>query len=162
MKTVREILKAKGDKVYSISPNATVFEALTLMAEKEIGALLVYENGLLFGIMSERDYARKVTLEGKSSKELTVQEIMSSKVIYVTSKHSTDECMALMSTKRIRHIPVIDDEKLAGIISIGDVVKAVIEEKDFVIDQLVHYITDTPAISKADTWNKYKEYILAK
>ncbi|HEX2869428.1 MAG TPA: CBS domain-containing protein [Ignavibacteriales bacterium] len=146
MKTVLDILKSKGNTVWSIAPGAPVFDALSLMAEKEIGALPVIENGNLLGIISERDYARKVILQGKFSRETTVKEIMSQAVIYVTPSYTVEECMALMTNKRIRHLPVYDSETLQGIISIGDVVKAEIEEKEFVIDQLMHYIKDTPAI----------------
>lgn len=149
MKTVREILLAKGGQIYSVQPDTVVFEALKLMAEKGIGALLVMdETGNAVGVMSERDYARKVILVGKSSKETLVKEIMSSQVIYVEPERSPEECMALMINKRIRHLPVVRDTKLIGFISIGDVVKAVIDEKEFTIDQLVHYITDTPHLSK--------------
>lgn len=143
MKTVREILLKKGNDIYSISPNQKIFEALQLMAEKDIGALLVIDKGNLVGIISERDYARKVALEGKSSKECLVSEIMSSKVVYVEIDSTTDECMALMISKKIRHLPVFDGGKLVGIISIGDVVNAIIDEKEFEIDQLVKYITDS-------------------
>ena len=143
MKTVREILLKKGGRIFSISPNQKVFEALQLMAEKEVGALLVLDGENLVGILSERDYARKVALEGKSSKESPVNEIMSPNVIYVQPNTSTDECMALMINKKIRHLPVYDGNKLAGIISIGDVVNAIIDEKEFEIDQLVRYITDS-------------------
>jgi CBS domain-containing protein len=114
------------------------------MAEKKIGALLVIKGESLVGIMSERDYARKVILQGKFSKDTLVSEIMSSKVLYVNSELSTEECMALMINKRVRHLPVIDNDKLTGIISIGDIVNAVLDEKEFVIDQLVHYIIGTP------------------
>ncbi len=144
MKTVRAILQNKGKDVWSIHPDASVYEALQLMAKKEIGALLVMLDEIIVGIMSERDYARKVILKGKFSKEITVKEIMSTKVIYVNTTLSAEECMALMINKRIRHLPVIDNGRLVGIISIGDVVKAVIEDKEFLIDQLVHYITGTP------------------
>ncbi len=143
MKTVREMLLKKGNKVHSISPNKKIFEALQLMAEKEVGALLVMDGEKLVGIISERDYARKVALEGKSSKESLVSEIMSSKVVYVESDSSTDECMALMIGKKIRHLPVFNGGKLVGVISIGDVVNAIIDEKEFEIDQLVRYITDS-------------------
>jgi CBS domain-containing protein len=146
MRTVREILSGKGNDVYSVSPDDTIFNALKLMAEKKIGAVLVIENGEIAGIMSERDYARKVVLEGKSSKDASVREIMSHKVIYVDIDRMVEECMALMIEKRIRHLPVFENDKLAGIISIGDVVKAVIDEKEFVISQLVHYIKSTPEI----------------
>ncbi len=146
MKTVNEILQKKGNLIWSISPESTVFDALRLMAEKKIGALLVMKDEELVGIMSERDYARKVVLHGKFSKDTLVSEIMSSKVLYVNSKVSTEECMALMINKRVRHLPVIDDGKLIGLISIGDIVNAVIDEKEFVIDQLVHYIIGTPKL----------------
>jgi CBS domain-containing protein len=148
MKTVHEILENKGKQIWSISPDSTVLDALKLMAEKKIGALLVIKDENLAGIMSERDYARKVILHGKFSKDTLVSEIMSSKVLYVNSGLSTEECMALMISKRVRHLPVIDSEKLIGIISIGDIVKAVIDEKEFVIDQLVHYITGAPKLAE--------------
>ncbi len=146
MKTVREILLSKGYDIYSVSPDDTIFSALKLMAEKKIGALLVMENDSIVGVMSERDYARKVVLEGKSSRDASVREIMSDKVIYVEMDRLVEECMALMIEKRIRHLPVLENEKLIGLISIGDVVKAVIDEKEFVISQLVHYIKSTPEI----------------
>ena len=148
MKTVHEILENKGKQIWSISPDSTVLDALKFMAEKKIGALLVIKDENLAGIMSERDYARKVILHGKFSKDTLVSEIMSSKVLYVNSGLSTEECMALMISKRVRHLPVIDSEKLIGIISIGDIVKAVIDEKEFVIDQLVHYITGAPKLAE--------------
>lgn len=143
MKTVREMLLNKGNKIYSISPDRKIFDALQLMAEKEVGALLVLEGESLVGIFSERDYARKVALEGKSSRECLVGEIMSPNVIYVEVDTTTDECMALMINKKVRHLPVYDKGKLAGVISIGDVVNAIIDEKEFEIDQLVRYITDS-------------------
>jgi len=140
MKTVREILLKKGNNVWTVSPDTTVFSALQLMAEKNTGALLVMHNDKIAGIMTERDYARKVVLLGKFSKDVPVKEIMSSTIIYVNPAYSTEECMALMIDKRVRHLPVMSDEKLDGIISIGDVVKAVIDEKEFLISQLEHYI----------------------
>lgn len=146
MKTVNEILENKGKQIWSVTPEITVFDALKLMAEKEIGAVLVILDGRVVGILSERDYARKVALHGKSSVQMTVEEIMSANVIYVEISQSVEECMALMIHKRIRHLPVYEEGKLAGFISIGDVVKALIDEKEFVIDQLVHYIKDTPPI----------------
>lgn len=147
MKIVREILQKKGHQIWSVSPEFSIYDALKLMAEKNIGALLVIEKDNVVGIMSERDYARKVALEGKSSRDAKVKEIMSEKVIYVESERMIDECMALMIQKRIRHLPVYENERLTGMISIGDVVKAVIDEKEFVIDQLVQYIKNTPAIT---------------
>jgi CBS domain-containing protein len=141
-KTVFSILRDKGHDVYSISPDATVFEALKVMADKEVGALLVKDGTNVIGIMSERDYARKVVLLGKSSKEAKVKEIMSDRVIFVHPNRTAEECMALMINKRIRHLPVFDEKRtLMGIISIGDVVKAVIDEKEFVIGQLEDYIS---------------------
>jgi CBS domain-containing protein len=148
MKTVREILSIKGNQIWSINQDSTVFKALIVMADKSIGALLVVDNNHNpVGVMSERDYARKVILVGKSSKETMVKEIMSSKVIYVTPDRSPEECLALMTNKRIRHLPVLENGKLIGFISIGDVVKAVLDEKEFTIDQLVHYIKDTPHLT---------------
>ncbi len=144
MITVRDILRAKGPQVWRISPDATVFSALELMAEKNIGALVVLDGESLAGIFSERDYARKVILKGKASKETSVREIMTSEVTTVRPEQSVDECMALMTDKRIRHLPVFEEEKLAGLISIGDVVKAVISEREFVIKQLESYITGGP------------------
>ena len=146
MKTVHEILQSKGNTIWSVSPGTTVYAALQLMAEKEVGALLVLNEGILVGIISERDYARKVVLQGKLSKDTLVKEIMSPKVIYVNTSLSVEECMALMINKRIRHLPVMQNEKLVGIISIGDVVKAVIDEKESTIDQLGHYIKGTPNV----------------
>ena len=143
MKTVREMLLKKGNKIHSISPNQKIFEALQLMAKEDIGALVVLDGESLVGIISERDYARKVALEGKSSKDCLVSDIMSPKVMYVENDSSTGECMALMINKKIRHLPVFDKGKLVGVISIGDVVNAVIDEKEFEIDQLVRYITDS-------------------
>ena len=148
MKTVREILTNKGNQVWSIKQDSTVYKALIKLADKSIGALLVVDNnGNTVGILSERDYARKVILVGKSSKETMVKEIMSSKVIYITPDRSPEECLALMTNKRIRHLPVLDNGKLTGFISIGDVVKAVLDEKEFTIDQLVHYIKNTPQLT---------------
>ncbi len=146
MKTVSEILKLKGSEVFSVSPDSSVYDALRIMADKQIGALLVVDEGEVSGIMSERDYARKVILQGKLSKDTLVREIMSPRVLYVTKEQSTEDCMALMINKRIRHLPVFENERLAGLISIGDVVKAVIDEKEFTIDQLVNYITGKPTL----------------
>lgn len=140
METIHEILEKKGREIYSVTPDTTVFEALTLMAEKNIGAVLVLEGEKLTGIMSERDYARKIALKGKFSKEVPVKEIMSSDVICVGSEQTINNTKAIMINKRIRHLPVLEDQKLVGIISIGDVVNAVLDEKTFMIDQLVSYI----------------------
>ena len=140
METIREILDKKGREIYTVTPDTTVFEALTLMAEKNIGAVLVLEGEKLSGIMSERDYARKIALKGKFSKEVPVKEIMSSDVICVDSEQTINNTKAIMISKRIRHLPVLEDQKLVGIISIGDVVNAVLDEKTFMIDQLETYI----------------------
>jgi len=146
VKTVREMLQKKGNKIHSISPNQKIFEALQLMAAKDLGALLVLDGESLVGIISERDYARKVALEGKSSRDCLVSDIMTPNVMYVEIEYSTDECMALMINKKIRHLPVFDNGKLVGVISIGDVVNAVIDEQKFINEQLVRYITDKPPI----------------
>jgi len=140
MKTINEILQSKPYGVLSISPEASVLDALKLMADKEVGALVVLEDEGLAGIFSERDYARKVILHGKSSKDTSVREIMTSKVVYVRPEQSVEECMALMTDKRIRHLPVLQDNRVIGVISIGDVVKEVISEQRFVIEQLEQYI----------------------
>ena len=141
MNTIREIIKKKGGEVWSVSTENTVYDALSLMAEKSIGAVLVIDNSALKGVMSERDYARKIILEGKSSKDVQVGEIMSPRVIYIDIDTNIEECMALMINKRIRHLPVYENDNLAGIISIGDVVKALIDEKEVVINELENYIT---------------------
>jgi CBS domain-containing protein len=141
MVMVSQCLQRKGRSVWSIDPDASVYDALKLMAEKDIGALLVLEGDELAGIFSERDYARKVVLKGKSSKETTLREIMTSRVICVHQHQSIEECMALMTEYHVRHLPVLVDEKLVGVISIGDVVKEIISEQKFVIEQLEQYIT---------------------
>lgn len=140
MKTVRQLLQAKGSAVYSVSPDARVFEALKLMAEKEVGALVVLERGKLAGILSERDYARKVILHGKSSHDISVREIMTEDVVTVQPGQTVDQCMALMTSRRIRHLPVVEEGKLAGLVSIGDLVKEVIAEQEQTIRQLESYI----------------------
>jgi CBS domain-containing protein len=134
-------LKNKGNQVWSISPAASVYEALQLMAARDIGALAVVEEDRLVGIFSERDYARKVILHGKTSRETRVDEIMTARVVVVGPERTTEECMALMTEKHIRHLPVVEGERLIGLISIGDVVKAVISNQKFVIDQLENYIS---------------------
>lgn len=141
MRTVHHILEWKGAAVWSISPDATVFEALSLMAEKNIGALTILDGEKLAGIFSERDYARKVVLKGKSSKEMNVRDVMTFPVVSVTPTNSIQDCMAVMTEKHFRHLPVISEGKVAGIISIGDVVKEIIAEQRATIDQLSGYIT---------------------
>jgi CBS domain-containing protein len=141
MKLVKQILQAKGSGALSISPDAFVYDALKLMAEKNVGTLLVLEKGKLVGIISERDYARKVILKGKSSLETPVREIMTDRVLFVRPEQTVEECMALMTDKHIRHLPVLVGDQVVGIVSIGDLVKASIDEKDFLIQQLENYIT---------------------
>lgn len=145
MKTVAQILKAKPDMVvHTISPDALVYDAVKLMAERGIGAVVVADGENIVGIVTERDYARKIVLSDRSSKTTPVRDIMSSSVIYVRPSTGNEECMALMTDKRIRHLPVIDEGRLVGMISIGDLVKDVISEQRFIIDQLEHYITGSP------------------
>jgi len=141
MTTVRTILQTKGPEIWSVEPETPVMAALKIMDEKNIGALVVARGGSVLGILSERDYARKLVLKGRSSSDATVQDLMTSSVITVTPDQSMDQCMDLMTSKRIRHLPVVEDDKLIGLISIGDVVKAVISEKEFLIKQLENYIS---------------------
>ena len=140
MATVQSILDTKGSIIFTITSDTTVYHALELMVEKNVSALLVMESDKLAGIFTERDYARKVVLKGKKSKETQVAEIMTSNLITVTSASSIDECMELMTGKYIRHLPVVDDGKLAGIISIGDVVRCIIEEQKSIIGHMEQYI----------------------
>jgi CBS domain-containing protein len=141
MKSVRDILEIKGRNVWSVKAGSTVFDALRLMAEKEVGALVVMDGTRVGGIISERDYARKVILHGRASLTTLVEEIMTSHVAYTHLNQSIEECMAIMTDKRIRHLPVLEDGKLIGIISIGDLVKAIIADQKFIIEQLERYIT---------------------
>jgi CBS domain-containing protein len=140
MKTIRQLLQAKGGGVHTIAPDARVIDALKLMAEKEIGALVVIDNGKLAGILSERDYARKVILQGKSSHDIPVREIMTGKVLTVQPTRTVEECMALMTNRRVRHLPVLEGEQLIGVLSIGDLVKEVIADQEQTIKQLESYI----------------------
>jgi len=137
---VKKILDEKGSQVWTISPDANVFQALKMMAEKEIGALVVVENEKIVGIISERDYARKIAMLGRQSQDTPVREIMSTSVYVINPETTAEECMALMTDKRIRHLPVLQNEKLAGLISIGDVVKVIITEQKFTIQNLENYI----------------------
>jgi CBS domain-containing protein len=143
MTIVAQVLQAKGYDIWSVTPDTSVYDAIKMMADKEVGALLVLEDEKLVGIISERDYARKVILKGKSSKDTPVRDIMTSKVYYVRPEQTIEECMALMTARRIRHLPVLDGDRLVGILSIGDVVKAVIADQEFLIQQLEHYITSS-------------------
>ena len=141
MKTAADLLKAKAhNTVHTIVPTASVFDALKLMAAKNIGALLVMEGEEVAGIVTERDYARKIILMSRSSKETPVREIMTSAVMYVHPSQTSEECMVLMTENRLRHLPVMDGNKLIGLISIGDLVKAIISDQKFTIEQLEHYI----------------------
>ena len=141
MKTVNDILRIKGPDVWSTTPDATVYDALKAMAEKNVGALVVLDADTVVGIVSERDYARKVILHGRSSREIQVREIMSTEVYYVRPEQNIQECMALMTEKRVRHLPALENDQLVGVISIGDVVKAVIADHESTIKHLENYIT---------------------
>jgi len=140
MKRVKDILAVKGQDVWSIEPDASVYDAMKLMADKEIGALMVMEGTKLVGLISERDYARKVILQGRASRTTQVKEIMTTRVVYTHPQQNIEECMAVMTEKRVRHLPVIDEERLVGVISIGDLVKSIISEQQFIIEQLERYI----------------------
>jgi CBS domain-containing protein len=141
MLKVKDVLESKGSNILSISPKETVYKALEILAEYDIGALLVIEEGQLVGIFSERDYARKVILKGRSSKETPVGELMTSKVYSISTDKTIEECMALMTTTRSRHMPVFEDNKLVGVVSIGDIVNAIIAEQKITIQDLENYIT---------------------
>ena len=140
MSTVRNILQIKGNAVYCVTPDSSVYDALEDLEERNLGALVVVENGKLIGVFTERDYARKVILKGRSSKETLVRDIMSHHPIFVNPDNSLDYCMQLMTDKFIRHLPVLENGSLIGIVSIGDLVKYIIYEKDFIIGNLEHYI----------------------
>ena len=142
MKTAADVLKSKAHQaVHTITPGAMVFDALKLMADKNIGALLVMEGKRIAGIITERDYARKIVLMSRSSKETPVREIMTSAVMYVRPGQTTEECMVLMTENRLRHLPVVDGNRLLGLVSIGDLVKSIISEQKFTIEQLQSYIS---------------------
>jgi len=142
MKTAADLLKSKPHQtVYTVAPTASVFEAVRQMAEKNVGALLVMEGDQVVGIISERDYARKIDLMSRTSKETLVREIMTAAVMYVRPDHTTEDCMALMTENRLRHLPIMEGGKLLGLISIGDLVKDIISEQKFIIEQLEHYIS---------------------
>lgn len=141
MKLVKHIIDSKGNDIWHITPNDSVLDAIKMMAEKKIGALLVMQDEKLSGIVSERDYARKVILQGKSSKETPVQDIMTAEVVVIDPTETVERCMELMTEKRIRHLPVVEDGKVVGVLSIGDLVKAIIAEQQFQIEQLESYIS---------------------
>ena len=140
-KTVKDLLESKSKEVWTIGPGDLVYDAIVKMATKQIGALVVTEGNKVTGIITERDYARKVILEGKSSKDTSVSDVMTSKVLCVSPERTVDECMALMTDKRARHLPVVDHKRVVGVVSIGDLVKTLINEQQILIDQLQHYIT---------------------
>lgn len=140
MLTVRQLLQKKGGQVWSVSPNTSVFDAIKLMADKRVGALLVLDETRLVGIVSERDYATKVILQGRSSEETPVRAIMAGNVLYVTPEQSIEECMALVTEKRVRHLPVFEEDRLIGVLSSGDLIKAIISDQQFIIEQLEKYI----------------------
>ncbi|MGD8643081.1 MAG: CBS domain-containing protein [Chromatiales bacterium] len=141
METVAQLLEDKGSVVWTIRPDASVFEAIEMMAEKGIGALVVVEANTIVGLVSERDYARSVVLKGRASRATPIREIMTRRVICARPEQSIKECMALMTDKRVRHLPVVDGDRLCGLVSIGDLVKAIIIEQQFIIEQLEHYIS---------------------
>jgi CBS domain-containing protein len=140
MGTVRNILQIKGNAVHTVSPGTSVYEALEDLENNNMGSLVVVENGKLIGIFTERDYARKVILKGRSSKDTQVRDIMTERPIFVTPDATIEECMQLMSSKNFRHLPVLENDQLVGVISISDLVKFIIREKDFIIENLEHYI----------------------
>lgn len=140
IKTIRDILRTKGNEVFTVEADATVFEALEKMAEKNIGALVVSSGGEMIGIISERDYARRVVLRGLSSPKTPVREIMTSNICYARPEQSIEDCMAVITEKRCRHLPVFENDAMVGMVSIGDLVKASIAEKEFIIGQLENYI----------------------
>ncbi|MFC7300855.1 CBS domain-containing protein [Cognatiluteimonas weifangensis] len=140
MRSVRQLLEAKAPEIFAIGPDAPVIDAIRLMAEKRIGALLVMQAGGLVGIVSERDYARKIVLQGRSSKDTPVRDIMTAEVIGVGLEDTADRCMQLVTDRRIRHLPVLDGDNVLGVVSIGDLVKAVIEDQQLELEQLQRYI----------------------
>lgn len=143
MTAVRHILDQKGHQVWSIGPDDTVYHAIKMMADKDVGALVVLDGGRIVGIVTERDYARNVFLKGRGSPQTLVGEIMARDVACVKPDKSIEECMAIMTARRVRHLPVIGDDELLGIVSIGDLVKSIISDREFVIEQLEHYIRGT-------------------
>jgi CBS domain-containing protein len=147
VQTIRKIISEKGSEVWSTTPSTTVYEALQLMADKDVGALPVTDSGKLVGIFSERDYARKVILLGKTSRKTFVREIMTPHVVYATPDMTNEQCLAIMSSRRIRHLPVMDGEKMVGMISIGDLVRSIMSEQKEMISQLEQYILHYTSIT---------------
>ena len=141
MERIDQLLKKKSRQIWSISPDASVYEAIELMSFKEIGSLMVLQDSILVGVLSERDYARNVILKGRSSRDTRVGDIMMTKIVYARSDQTVEECMEIMTEERVRHLPVMDGDRLLGVVSIGDLVKAVISEQQFMIRQLEQYIS---------------------
>ncbi len=141
MTTIGQLLKTKGNEIWSIAPQATIYEALQVMSDKDVGALLVVHKGNVVGIFSERDYARKLILKGKFSKDTSVEELMTRKVLYVGPESTIEDCMALMTAKSVRHLPILKNERLIGIVTLGDVVKQIFSDQEFTIHQLENYIS---------------------
>jgi CBS domain-containing protein len=151
MATVSDMLRTKGHDIWSVTPDTTIYDALKLMADKNIGAVLVMDAENLVGILSERDYARKIILQGKTSTDTPTREIMTERVMCVHPEETAEQCMALMTEKKVRHLPVLEDNQLIGMISIGDVVKATIAQQEFIIEQLEDYIRGTPYVPSEST-----------
>jgi CBS domain-containing protein len=141
MASVKQVLQTKGHDIWSVGPEVSVYDAIAEMAQKGVGALVVLEGESLVGVVSERDYARKVVLQGRSSKNTKIRDIMTTRVVYARPDQSVEDCMAMMTEKRIRHLPVMDGDKLVGVLSIGDLVKSIMEEQKHVIEQLEQYIS---------------------
>ena len=137
---IKTVIDNKSGEIFSIGPDASVLDALKLMAGVDVGALLVMQDGKLVGVISERDYARKIVLAGKTSPDTPVSEIMSSEVVYITPRHTISEAMAIMTARAVRHLPVLEEDTVVGVVSIGDLVKTIIRDQEFVIEQLEHYI----------------------
>jgi CBS domain-containing protein len=140
MTTIRQLLREKGNKIYSVGPDSTVYDAIRKMADENIGSLVVMEGGKIVGIITERHYARNVVLKGRASPATRVRDIMENRVLYAQPDQSVEECMAIMTDKRVRHLPVIEQGKEIGLVSIGDLVKSIISDQKFTIDQLEHFI----------------------
>lgn len=158
MSTIRDVLKSKrSSSVWRVTPETTVYDAVKLMSEKNIGALLVVDAGQVAGIMTERDYSRKIVLMNRTSRETKVSQIMTKEVLYVSPDDSVDGCMALMTERRIRHLPVFEEGVLIGLISIGDIVKSMVSDREFLIEQLTHYITGTSTVDTSSLYGLEKK-----